>query len=113
MPPVRDHIRAGGRPSCHDENCPDSCRNGVNAPSAWVGHHALMRQTKEVAVMPETLNGRQKIKAYLDANDISIASLATMYGMSKQDLSDYLAGRKKNPQANRVILKIISDFKLS
>ena len=72
-----------------------------------------MRQTKEVAVMPETINGREKIKAYLSANDISIASLATMYGMSKQDLSDYLAGRKKNPQANRVILKIISDFKLS
>ena len=58
--------------------------------------------------MPETLNGRQKIKAYLSANDISIASLATMYGMSKQDLSDYLAGRKKNPKANQVILKIIS-----
>ena len=63
--------------------------------------------------MPETLNGRQKIKAYLDANDISIASLATMYGMSKHDLSDYLAGRKKNPKANQVILKSISDFKLS
>lgn len=68
---------------------------------------------KEAIKMPETINGREKIKAYLSANDISIASLATMYGMSKQDLSDYLAGRKKNPQANRVILKIISDFKLS
>ena len=68
---------------------------------------------KEAIKMPETINGREKIKAYLSANDISIASLATMYGMSKQDLSDYLAGRKRNPQANRVILKIISDFKLS
>lgn len=68
---------------------------------------------KEAIKMPETLNGRQKIKAYLDANEISIASLATMYGVPKQDLSDYLAGRKKNPKANQVILKIISDFKLS
>ncbi|MGN9066637.1 XRE family transcriptional regulator [Ligilactobacillus agilis] len=63
--------------------------------------------------MPETINGREKIKAYLDANDISIASLATMYGVAKQDLADYLSGRKKNPRGNQIILKIISDFKIS
>lgn len=62
--------------------------------------------------MPETLNGREKIIAYLSANDISISSLATMYGVNKQDMSDYLAGRKNNPKGNQIILKIISDFKL-
>ncbi len=86
---------------------------GVNPPSAWVGHHALMRQTKEVATMPDTSNGREKINNYLKANEISISSLAKMYGISKQDMADYLAGRKKNPAANRTILKIISDFNLS
>lgn len=62
--------------------------------------------------MPETMNGREKIKEYLKANGISITSLATMYGMHKQDMADYLAGRKKNPKANQTILRIISDFDL-
>lgn len=35
-----------------------------------------------------------------------------MYGINKQDMSDYLAGRKKNPRGNQIILKIISDFKI-
>jgi len=86
---------------------------GDYPPSVWVGHHALMRQTKEVATMPDTSNGREKINNYLKANEISISSLAKMYGISKQDMADYLAGRKKNPAANRTILKIISDFNLS
>jgi DNA-binding transcriptional regulator YiaG len=66
-----------------------------------------------VATMPDTSNGREKINNYLKANEISISSLAKMYGISKQDMADYLAGRKKNPAANRTILKIISDFNLS
>lgn len=62
--------------------------------------------------MPETLNGRERIIKYLSENNISISSLATMYGVNKQDMSDYLAGRKKNPKANQIILKVISDFKI-
>ncbi|MGN9067317.1 transcriptional regulator [Ligilactobacillus agilis] len=62
--------------------------------------------------MPESKNGREKIVSYLTDNDISISSLAVMYGINKQDMSDYLAGRKKNPRGNQIILKIISDFKI-
>ena len=62
--------------------------------------------------MPETLEGRERIIQYLNANDITIADLAAMYGIAKQDMSDYLSGRKKNPRGNKIILKIISDFKI-
>ena len=62
--------------------------------------------------MPETASGREKIIKYLSENNISISSLATMYGINKQDAADYLSGRKKNPRGNRLILKIISDFKI-
>lgn len=60
--------------------------------------------------MPETLNGRQRILNYLKSNDISMTQLATMYGMNKQDVSDYLAGRKTNPAANRFVITLIKDF---
>lgn len=62
--------------------------------------------------MPETLEGRERIIQYLNANDITIADLAAMYGIAKQDMSDYLSGRKKNPRGNKIILKITSDFKI-
>lgn len=62
--------------------------------------------------MPETLEGRERIIQYLNVNDITIADLAAMYGIAKQDMSDYLSGRKKNPRGNKIILKIISDFKI-
>ena len=62
--------------------------------------------------MPETKNGRDKIIQYLTINDISISALATMYGETRQNMADYLSGRKKNRKANQVILKIISDFKI-
>lgn len=60
--------------------------------------------------MPETLSGRERIINYLVDHDISRAQLATMYGMNKQDVSDYLAGRKKNPAANKFIITLIKDF---
>lgn len=60
--------------------------------------------------MPETLNGRQRILNYLADNDISQAQLATMYGMNKQDVSDYLSGRKTNPAANKFIITLIKNF---
>ena len=63
--------------------------------------------------MPETLEGRERIIQYLNENNITIADLAAMYGIAKQDMSDYLSGRKKNPRGNKIILKIISDFKIA
>lgn len=62
--------------------------------------------------MPETANGRQRILSYLEKNGISRAQLATMYGMNKQDVSDYLSGRKQNPAANKFIITLIKDFGL-
>ncbi|QBK08425.1 hypothetical protein FORC83_p044 (plasmid) [Campylobacter jejuni] len=62
--------------------------------------------------MPETKAGRDKIMSYLAENEIPISALAAMYGVSRQDLSDYLAGRKRNPKANQIILKIITDLKI-
>lgn len=60
--------------------------------------------------MPGTLNGRERILHYLSDHKISQAQLATMYGMNKQDVADYLAGRKTNPAANRFIITLIKDF---
>lgn len=62
--------------------------------------------------MPETLEGRDKIIKYLGENNISFADIATMYGVAKQDVGDYLSGRKKNPAGTRLIARIISDFKI-
>lgn len=45
--------------------------------------------------MPETKNGRDKIIQYLTINDISISALATMYGETRQNMADYLSGRKR------------------
>lgn len=60
--------------------------------------------------MPETLSGRKRVLSYMNKHKISRSQIATLYGMNKQDVSDYLAGRKTNPAANRFILKMIQDF---
>ena len=62
--------------------------------------------------MPETKPGREKIMEYLEENDISVTSLAVTYGIKKQDMADFLTGRKVTPRGNRVILKIISDLRI-
>lgn len=62
--------------------------------------------------MPETLNGRKRINEYLKENKISYSTLATLYGMNKQDVSDYLSGRKQTPAATRFILALIKAFGL-
>lgn len=62
--------------------------------------------------MPETSNGRKRIINYLQQNKISYAQLATMYGMNKQDVADYLSGRKKTPAASRFIITLIKEFGL-
>ncbi|PWF22443.1 transcriptional regulator [Lactobacillus johnsonii] len=62
--------------------------------------------------MPSTMSGRELIKHYLKENDIKSADLAKMYGMTKQEVSDYLSGRKNNPAGNHFILKVIHDLKI-
>lgn len=62
--------------------------------------------------MPETLNGRKRINEYLTQNKISYSQLATMYGMNKQDVADYLSGRKQTPAASRFIITLIKAFDL-
>lgn len=62
--------------------------------------------------MPSTMPGRELVKHFLQSNDIKANDLAKMYGMTKQEVSDYLSGRKKNPASNQFILKVIRDFKI-
>lgn len=65
-----------------------------------------------MVVMPTTSSGRELVKKYLKENDLKIVDLAKMYGIAKQDATDYLSGRKTNPAANRFILTVIRDFKI-
>lgn len=74
------------------------------------GHHGIKIAQK---FMPTTMPGRELIKKYLKDNDIKTSDLAKTYGMTKQEVSDYLSGRKKNPASNQFILKVIRDFKIS
>ena len=62
--------------------------------------------------MPSTMPGSELVKKYLNDNKIKIGDLAKMYGMTKQDVADYLSGRKTTPASNQFILKVIRDFKI-
>lgn len=62
--------------------------------------------------MPTTLTGRELIQRYIDKNEISVTSLAAMYGISKTYMSDILSGKKTGSKPNAIILRIIEDFKL-
>ncbi|MGY4789256.1 XRE family transcriptional regulator [Pediococcus pentosaceus] len=60
--------------------------------------------------MPETLNGRELVKKYLEENNISNESMAKMFGISKQYFGEVLNGRKTGKQPNKLILAIIQEF---
>ena len=63
--------------------------------------------------MPEvTATGREKILQYLEEHNTSINDLSVMYNVNKQDMADYLAGRRVNKRGNELILRIITDFKI-
>ncbi len=62
--------------------------------------------------MPNSNSGRQKILDYLDENNITMTTLAVQYGMVRQDVTNILNGKLKNPQANRFIARVIEDFKI-
>ena len=73
------------------------------------GHHAERIAQKFI---PTTQPGRELVKKYLNDNKIKTTDLAKMYGMTKQDVADYLSGRKTTPASNQFILKVIRDFKI-
>lgn len=62
--------------------------------------------------MPDTNPGREKIKTYMDKNNIKMSDLSTLYGIKIEDLSKYLSGINKSPKAIRVLTKIISDYQI-
>lgn len=62
--------------------------------------------------MPETVTGREKILKFIEDNGVLQIDLATQYGITSGDFADIITGKDTSPRANRVILKIISDFKI-
>ena len=63
--------------------------------------------------MPESTNGREKVLNFIEESGTSIVDIAVYYGMNKQDVTSYLTGKlKASPAANKLILKIISDFRI-
>ena len=62
--------------------------------------------------MPNVDGGRQKILDYLKENQLTMTTLAVQYSLPKQDVSNILNGKMKNPQANRFIARVIEDFKI-
>ena len=62
--------------------------------------------------MPNADGGRQKILDYSKDNDLTITTLAVQYSMARQDVTNILNGKLKNPQANRFIARVIEDFKI-
>ncbi|MDT2860433.1 XRE family transcriptional regulator [Lactococcus lactis] len=62
--------------------------------------------------MPETVTGREKILKFIEDNGVKQIDLATQYGIRSGDFADIMTGKDASPKANRVILKIISDFKI-
>jgi transcriptional regulator with XRE-family HTH domain len=61
-------------------------------------------------IMPTTKPGRERIREYLKQNHIKLTDLALVYGMTRQEVSDYLTGNKTNPKANRFVLSVIKDY---
>ena len=72
----------------------------------------MIKIQKKVESMSEIKSEREKIILYLTVNDIPISALATTYGETCQNMSDYLSGRRNDSKARQVILKIISDLKI-
>jgi hypothetical protein len=64
------------------------------------------------SAMPTTMPGRELVKKYIKENLISIADLAKMYGLSRQEATDYISGRIQTPKSNQFVLSIIKDFKI-
>lgn len=73
--------------------------------------HYFHLQRKE-RNMPNMDNGRQKILDFLKENNLTMATLAVQYSMTRQDVTNILNGKLKNPQAHRFVARVIEDFKI-
>lgn len=63
--------------------------------------------------MPDANIGREKVLQYLKENNIQKIDLAVLYGIPKQDISNYLEGKLVDtPKAKQLLVKIIADFKI-
>ncbi|WP_227644893.1 hypothetical protein [Enterococcus faecium] len=63
--------------------------------------------------MPDANVGREKVLQYLEENNIQKIDLAVLYGMTKQDIGNYLEGKLVDtPKAKQLLVRIISDFKI-
>lgn len=62
--------------------------------------------------MPVDDHGLELVNKFVEENDIEKMSLAAKYGIAKNVLLDTLSGNLRTPQAHKIILKIIDDFKL-
>lgn len=73
----------------------------------------LQKYKSEVKAMPSTMSGRELVKKFLQDSNVKTTDLARTYGMTKQEVSDYISGRKVNPAGNKFVLKVIHDFNIS
>ncbi len=62
--------------------------------------------------MPVDDHGLNLVNEFITANGIEKMSLAAKYDVAKNVMIDTLSGRLRTPQAHKIILKIIDDFKL-
>ncbi|WP_283601182.1 hypothetical protein [Ligilactobacillus aviarius] len=57
--------------------------------------------------------GRQKIIEWMKTNDVSYQDFATAFGYkNKQTVHDYITGDVDSPKANKLVLGIISKFRI-
>lgn len=62
--------------------------------------------------MPVDDHGLNLVNEFITTNGIEKMSLAAKYDVAKNVMIDTLSGRLPTPQAHKIILKIIDDFKL-
>lgn len=62
--------------------------------------------------MPESTVGRDKVLEFMKENGVLQADIATQYGIKSGDFADIMSGKDTTARANKVILRIISDFKI-
>ena len=62
--------------------------------------------------MPNRDNGGQRVWEDLKDNNLKIATLAVQYNMARQDVTNILNGKLKNPQAYRFVARGSEDFKI-
>ena len=62
--------------------------------------------------MPVDDHGLNLVNEFITTNGIEKMSLAAKYDVAKNVMLDTLSGRLRTPQAHKIILKIIDDFKL-